>query len=258
MNDLNLLVNDYYSWLQDNTRTLKEKNSEWGRISTPYKALNNDFITFSIKSDKDQITISDDGDTINNLNLLGLEFNKRSKTRLVLKNKILKSYNIIDDEGELLSSFDKEFFPQKAHDFLQAIKELNDLSVLVKNNVTSLFLDDVRSYLDSKDVVYSEDIYLKSKDGLSIKYDFLIPRKKQDILISSFGKFHEGFLKQFIYDAENVSRVRRKECKTIAFLNDQRFKINKSILQSFDKIDTIDYVLWSERESEKSLSILTA
>jgi len=256
---IDLLVDDYYSWMRLNTLAHFEQSTDWGLISTPFVGLNNDHIAIAVKVEGEDIYLSDDGDTLGNLLLEGVVFDQRSKTRLRLQQEILRNYGVqINGQDELIRHCQKEHFPQAAHDFVQAIKELSDLHVLGKSNVSHIFNDDVRAYFDDLDIFYSEELFLKSKDNLSVKYDFIIPKRHSEILVRSFNRVHEGFIKQFFYDSDSVAEGRRKDCVSLAIINDTQVKPDRELLNAIGSRPNTQFLLWSERLSDEGKKLLVA
>jgi len=253
------LVEDYYSWMRMQTLTHLETSSGWGLISTPFIGLNNDHISISVKEEGNSILLSDEGDTLANLKLEGVKFDNRSKTRLKYKNDILRNFGVeINAHDELIVKCKKNEFPQYAHNFIQAIKELSDLSVLSSKSVAKIFNDDVRSYFDDLNIVYTEEIFLKSADGLNIKYDFIVPQRQTDFLVRSFSRVNESHIKGFFYDSDSVMESRRKEGIALAIINDSQIKPNPSLLEAIGNRTNTKFLLWSERLNENSKQLLVA
>ena len=57
-------------------------------------------------------------------------------------------------------------FPQKKHNLLSELIEINDLYVLSEPNVASVFKDDVRHYLEELNLVFTSDFLSKGTTGL--------------------------------------------------------------------------------------------
>ena len=60
----------------------------------------------------------------------------------------------------------------------QCMIKISDMFYTSKNNVQSLFIEDVQAYLDEKDIRYSQNIAFPGISGLPTTYDFLIPNQK--------------------------------------------------------------------------------
>lgn len=149
MNWVDTYVDNYYNWLREKTHIQNNGSSNWSLINTPFIGAFNDCIEIYAQKKGNRLFLSDNGETIANLELQGVSF-QGSKKRLEILETILLSYGVKNNRDELVieSSLDK--FSQSKHNLLSAIIEINDLYVLSKHNVSSVFKEDVRSYLEEK------------------------------------------------------------------------------------------------------------
>ena len=90
---INECVNQYFEFLKGKT-IVTETNMGWTQIRTPYINVFNDIIDKKKKKENDKILISDDSDTLRNLELAGIEFS-RSPKRADFLSKICKKYKIV-------------------------------------------------------------------------------------------------------------------------------------------------------------------
>ena len=75
MNWLSEGVNEYYEWLKKRTFVGKDEATGWSVVSTPFVGIFNDTIDIFVKTQADgRILLSDDGNTLGNLELLGVNF----------------------------------------------------------------------------------------------------------------------------------------------------------------------------------------
>ena len=148
---------------------------------------------------------------------------------------------------------DFENFSQSKHNLLSAIIEINDLYVLSKNNVSSIFKEDVRTYLDNQDIIYTPDFISKGVTGLEFNFDFQIAKKNSEIVIKSFNTINKSNLSTFLFAWDDIKPVRekttKKEVKAIAIINNVDKEIKNEFLEAL-KSKNADYILWSEREEE--------
>ena len=68
MNWINDLMNDYYAFLKEKT-IVTPNSSNWVEISTPFVGLFNDAIDIYAKKEGNKIILSDDGNTMRDLEL---------------------------------------------------------------------------------------------------------------------------------------------------------------------------------------------
>ena len=138
MNWIDQLIDDYYQFLRQKTVITELPSSEWVEISTPFTDVFNDTIEIYAKKGNGKIILSDDGQTLKNLELSGVEIS-RSQNRKEMLERILLNYGVRLENKELIAESTENTFPQKKLNLLAAISEANDLYVLAKHTVASLF-----------------------------------------------------------------------------------------------------------------------
>ena len=154
-NWINELIENYYNFLKQKTAVITETGSKWVVISTPFIGLFNDTLEIFIKKENDKIQMSDDGVTLKNLELIG-SIISRSPKRKDLLERILLTYGIqLNNNDELVVDANENNFAQKKHNFISAISEINDMYMLAKHTVASVFKEDVRSFLDEQQIIYT-------------------------------------------------------------------------------------------------------
>jgi hypothetical protein len=156
MNTIQSLVNDYYTFLKDNTVVMDNPGSGWTLIGTPLLDTFNDTIDLYAKRQNGHLLLSDDGQTLRNLELCGVSVTRSNKRKQLLK-QVLLNYGVQwqEESRELLIKAKESDFPQKKFNLLSAIVEINNLYVFSKHTVASAFAEDVAAYLDKQNVVYT-------------------------------------------------------------------------------------------------------
>jgi len=259
MNWLDTMIDDYYSWLRERT-IVEAGNSDWYCIDTPFMGAFNDSIEVYALRKNGTILLSDNSETINNLELQGVNIQGSKKRRDILNN-ILLSYGLNQKDKELLIEANEHNFSQKKHNFLNAILEINDLAVLSKHTVSSIFKEDVREYLDRLEITYTPEFISKGSTGLEFTFDFQIAKRQKEIVLKSFNSINISTLSTFLFSWEDIKPVRekltKKEVNAIAVIND----INKEIRPEY--LDALiakkaDYILWSERDKQESKTKIAA
>lgn len=255
-------VNEYYEWLKDKTFIQEDIHTDWFLINTPFLGAFNDAIEIYARKDKTHLDLSDNGETMSNLELQGLSI-QSSKTRKAILNTILLNYGVRLEKNELIIKTGIENFSQSKHNFLLAILEINDLYVLSKHNVASAFKEDVRQYLDSEKIIYTPDFISKGITGLEFNFDFQIAGRDKEIVIKSFNTINKSSLSAFLFSWEDIKPVRekstKKEVKAIAFINDEidNKEIKTEFIEAF-KTKNADCILWSQRDTEENKNLLKA
>ena len=260
MNWINPLIQDYYSWLKNKTVILADNNTEWVSIQTPFIGIFNDVIEIYARKQGGKIILSDNGETLHNLELVGTSLSRSGDRRNVAE-RILLNYGIQLSKEELLTEATEQNFPQKKHNFLAAIIELNDLYVLSKSNVASIFKEDVRVYLDSQNIIYTPDFISKGTTGLEFMFDFQIAGKQNELVLKSFNTINKQTLSSFLFSWDDIKNVREKVSKktvtAIAVINDEEREIRQEYLDAL-KSKNANYIIWSNRYEDENLKKLIA
>lgn len=257
---VNALINDYYIWLKSKTVIISDEKTQWVAIQTPFIGLFNDTIEMYAQKKENKIILSDNGETFHNLDLVGSSLNRTGERRNIAE-RILLNYGIQLQETELIAETTEQNFAQKKHNFLSAIMELNDLYVLSKTSVSSIFKEDVRTYLDDKNVIYTPDFISKGSTGLEFMFDFQIAGKRSELVLKSFNTINKQMLSSFLFSWDDIKPIREKISKknvtAIAIINDEEKPIKGEFLDAL-KAKNANYIIWSERHSEENIMKLKA
>jgi hypothetical protein len=260
MNWVNPLVDSYYKWLREKTLVLPSGSGDWTQINTPFVGLFNDTIDIYAQRSENMLTLSDNGDTLHNLELAGV-MTQGSKKRKEIINSILLNYGITSNDGELVVKADEQSFAQKKHNLLSAILEIGDLYVLSKHQVASIFKEDVRAYLDKSGVIYTPDFISKGETGLEFTFDFQIAHRSKEIVLKSFNSISKLNLPTFLFSWEDIKPVRekisKKQVEAIAIINDEDNEVHPEFLTAL-KSKEADFILWTERDKSENLAKLAA
>lgn len=258
MSWVNTCVNDYYNWLREKTYIQDDSNTDWFLINTPFVGAFNDCVEIYVQRKGKKLLLSDDGETMANLELQGLNF-QGSKRRKETLETILLNYGISIHNDELIIESSLENFSQAKHNFLSAIIEINDLYVLSKHNVASVFKEDVRHFLEEKNIIYTPDFISKGTTGLEFNFDFQIAKVKSEIVIKSFNTINKSNLPSFLFAWDDIKPVRekttKKEVKAVAIINDTDKEVKGEFLDAL-KSKNAEYILWSQREKERNVKLV--
>lgn len=183
-NDTTLLLSQYIDWLKNNYRIKNlDKSSQ---ITTPFTNAIGDNINIYVDKIGDKnFLLSDDGETINDLSLNGIEL---TATRNQMIDRILIGSGVkrVDDELNIQGIYTE--FPEKKHSLLQAILRVNDLMMTKRNSVVNLFSDEVTAFLKENDIIGTSKAKFSGISGLNYTIDYTIPARKNRPEI--FLQFH--------------------------------------------------------------------
>lgn len=168
-------VEEYLDWLKEQYQISDLGNSE--EIITPFVNSIGDNITIYVSPNEDgSITLTDDFDTIGDLTMMGVNLSLPS--RKVYLNNIINEYGIHNVDGELFVVGSKGDFPMMKQNLVQAIIHIDDLLMTRKENVTSIFKEEVYSYFDENDFGGLKTYRPFGSSGNSYLIDYTIPKRE--------------------------------------------------------------------------------
>lgn len=251
-------VDQYHRWLKSKTHILPEEQDEWALISTPFLGLFNDTLEIYAKRENGHIILSDDGKSLRDLDLAGVSISRSPARREMVENLLL-GYGVTMRGGEIVAKATDSNFPQKKHDLLQAMLELNDFYVLSKPAVSKVFKDDVREYLDEQEIIYTPQFISRGAAGIEFVFDFQIAYHNQEIVIKSFNGMNRVYLSSFLFAWKDVKKHReqltRKQVVGLAIINDENKPVPEEYIHALGKEET-DHMRWSERHAPASVAKL--
>lgn len=183
MTKSNLLKNSYFDWLFKEY-SFSELSKDVIKIGTPFLDNQFDYITMYVEFlSNSRINLTDDGWTLHELSSHGIFFSSRNKVNNNLLKSITESLGVEVIDGELTIKTDLEKFPIAKQRLLQCIIQVNDLIVLQKNTVKSLFFEEVEMLLKKNKVFYSSRPSFAGKNGITVQFDFSIPTTTTEKLV---------------------------------------------------------------------------
>ena len=240
----------YIKWLEQEISV--NNIGEYLEITSPFLDRYNDYLQVYAKLETDdEIILTDDAYIINNLQMSGVDINS-SKRKQVLES-FLNKYNVKLEEDALVTKSGIEDFPQKILFLMQAMLNIDDMFMLSQNKVASIFLEDVKEFLDSRDIFYSKDVSFVGKSGFIYSYEYLLQRTKEkpERLCKVINNPNKQNFQNTIFMWNDTKETRGNDSQLIVFLNDEN-KMDASILEGF-KNYYVDVILWSEREKHVNM-----
>nr|DAP59036.1 MAG TPA: protein of unknown function DUF1829 [Caudoviricetes sp.] len=253
-------LNEYFAWMRDNTIAKEDPLTGWSVISTPFTGLFNDNIQIYAKRENGEIILSDDGETLENLSLAGLDIS-RSQQRKQYFDLILHNYGVILNGAELTIKARENDFPRQKHNLISAIAEIGDMSVMAKHTVASMFKEDVQNYLDEQNIIYTPQFIAKGSTGLEFMFDFQIAGKEKEIVIKPFNMLTQGMVERFLFGWDDIRAVREKQSQKklegIAIINDTSTDPKPELIGALES-KRANVILWSQRHTSLSQQKLKA
>lgn len=247
------LITEYTNFLNNFVNEIKI-NSEVTRITTPFLDSNNDLIEIYVKAmGKDSYYLTDDGITLTDLAMHGVSFDKNSK-RTEKLNKIILDHGVASDLKSIYTTSSHRELPLKLYFLSQAIQKVSDLYVLNRPSVSNFFYEDVRSYFDSNEIRYLDDVVLMGKSNLGTKYDFVIPKSSHapQRLIQTCNSIELGQTKAFLFGWMDTKDRRNDNSKLYIIYNDQQKDINTDIEEALKNYGA-ESIPWTDRDNYKSI-----
>lgn len=239
------LVNLYADWLKERVRL--KTIGDVCELTTPFIDRHNDYLQIYVKGTSSGLLLTDDGYTIRDLEMSGLEFNTdRRKNEL---KSILNGLGVTLHGDSLEVEARPDNFPQKKHNLLQAMLAINDLFVLAPQKVASFFKEDVEKYLSLHDIRFTKDINFIGKSGFNHHFDFVIPpsKKEPERVLRTINSPTKNNVSAMIFSWDDARKVRSENSIAIAVLNDLDKEITPDTVHAL-KAYEIEPIAWSKRD----------
>lgn len=241
--DIGNLIDSYASYISENLICEAVSNGYY-EISTPFLNRHNDAIVIYVKMESQgNILISDNGETMEDLRLSGVEFNTEKKKREL--NIILNGFGVIQKGTELYVRATAGDFSRKQHNLIQALLSVNDMYMLASEVTTGCFFEDVQEFFEKHDIRYSSNIILEGKTHLTHKFDFLINKSKnsKERLIKVVNSPNRENLKGTLFSFVDLG-ARGESSQGMLILNDTNKKIPEENIRAVSEY-SITPIPWS-------------
>lgn len=146
MNQTNgqLYIDTFIDWYK--SKITYNELQQATQIISPYLNHINDRIAIYVQMlDNGHIRLSDDGQTLNELDMAGLDIN--TPTRKKILDEILINFGVQLNDTELtVTTPNIKAFPQQKHNLLEAIRHIYDLMFTQTSHTISLFKEEVLNF----------------------------------------------------------------------------------------------------------------
>lgn len=247
--DIEQLLNEYTTWLRK--KLTVESNSDYTCIDTPFLNTLNDNIRFYVSQNKNKIVIDDDGETLDNLSMMGINLLKGHRKKEL--DIILRQFDIHADENHILSvSGDKSEFPQMKQRFIDAVIKVDQLSILKRKNISTMFNEDVYNYFDKNDFGGLANYPLPGQTGNEYKFNYALPKlgKRNQKLIDFQNNLNFNTITTAIYKFNDVTGLLKNPNERIIVYNDEDVKLSKKVINSARKENVLLIPFQNKKELE--------
>lgn len=111
------------------------------RINTPYLYEDGDHIYLALKKSGDSYIFSDEGRTLFELTYDDINLELPTRTKILNDNLIY--FKVVNDDGELKTEVIGNNFSKAFYNLLQCCMRIYDMIYLTRENVKTLFLEDI-------------------------------------------------------------------------------------------------------------------
>ena len=248
MVSLEELKNSYINWVKQKIK-LTDINGII-EITTPLLDRHNDHLQIYVISQGDKLKLTDDGYILTDLLLSGCDIHSSPKRETMFKT-ILNGFGVqCSKNDELYIEATLDDFPQKKNMLLQAMIAVNDMFFTVRENVSSIFLEDIEHFLLENDIRFIDNISFTGKSGFTHKFDFVIPasKKKPERFIYAMNNPTKDKAGALLFQWDDIKETRKLGSTLYAFLNDSDKTISKEIIIALSNYG-VKTVLWENRNS---------
>ena len=239
----------YVNWLKQNIDQYPV-NEYTFRVTLPFLDRNNDLVEMYIIDEQNgTYMITDDGMTLSDLQLSGFDYSSSDRRKGILQS-ILTAHGVTKTENnELVIKSTMNDLPLKKHMLAQCIVKVSDMFSLSRNNVQSLFLEDVQKFLDENEVRYLSNICLTGKSKLLTHFDFAIARSKasSERFVKVINNMNLDAARNIIFAWNDTKDMRPNEAKLYAFIQDVDKKVSDDALGALQEYG-IQPALWTEKD----------
>ncbi|MCB2187072.1 MAG: DUF1829 domain-containing protein [Deltaproteobacteria bacterium] len=247
--EIQTLLDDYLVWLRDKTHF--RQLDHWVEITTPYLDRHNDYIQIYARKISEGFLLSDDGYTIGDLEQSGCKLDSAKRQDLLRMSLNGFGVQLVDKRLEVQATRDN--FALRKHNLVQAILAVNDLFYLAVPVVSSLFYEDVESWLDQNDIRYSPRVKFTGKSGYDHLFDFIIPksRRQPERILQTINRPSRDTAQAVAFAWIDTREVRLPNSKAYAILNDSEQIIHPAVPGALRNYG-VQPILWSKREDAVS------
>ena len=212
-------IDGYLSFLKDHSKEVVVAENI-SKITLPFLDSLNDCTEIFIVKNGNEFIVTDNGETLANLNFNGIVI--KGVARQNIFNRIVNSYGVQIEANSLFIKATTQDLYLKKHLLLQCISKVNDMYMLSRNNVQSIFLEEIRGFFDEHDVGYVPDHRITGRSGLTANYDFAIPKSKVRpfTLIKAVNHLNKDKVKSTIFDWNDTMTSCEENSRLLVVYND--------------------------------------
>ena len=245
IDEVGALLDQYTLWLRD--KTALRSIDEWVEITTPYLDRHNDYIQIYARRSDEGYVLTDDGHTIQDLELGGTRLNTPKRRELL--NLAVNGFGVRLQDDRLEVRATTESFALKKHNLVQAVLSVNDMFYLAQPIVTSLFYEDVVTWLDLNEIRYTASVKFTGKTGYDHLFDFVVPKSRTapERIIEAINRPNRDTAEAVAFKWVDTREVRPADATAYVLLNDSEQSVPGTVIDALRSYD-VRPVPWSHRD----------
>lgn len=243
--ECDLLIESYVDWLRNGLSADSLENA--CELTTPFLDRHNDHLQiYAVKNDG-VIVLSDDGYILSDLRTSGLDINTPKRKAVI--DAVLNGFGVRIEGSQIVAEASIRNLGQKVHTLIQAMLAINDMFVMAQPRVSSYFWEDVKSFLDEKEVRYSPRVKISGHSGFDHAIDFLIPRssRRPERFIQAINAPNKNTIGTYLFSLGDTREARGNGAEAYAFLNDREKPVGGDVIEALHAYN-VRPAVWSARE----------
>ncbi|NHZ85914.1 MAG: DUF1829 domain-containing protein, partial [Planctomycetia bacterium] len=239
--EIKRLLYEYNNWLKDKT-ALEIIDDDWVQITTPYLDRHNDCLEIYAKKESGGFILTDDGYIINDLINSGCALDTPKRKELL--NLTLAGFGVGLVNNQLIVKTNEANFSLKKHNLIQSMLGINDLFYLSSPVISSLFYEEIVSWLDLSEIRYTPKVKFTGKSGYDHLFDFVIPKSSSEPerILQSVNNPKKEQAEALVFKWIDTKTTRSPESLLFAVLNDKEKEISPSVTDALKNYDAIPIV----------------
>lgn len=238
-------IDSYLSWIRENSS--QKRIGDYEEITTPFVDSHNDHIQFFICRSKTGFVLTDDGYTINDLEMCGCDV--KSKKRRELISQLAESLGATIRNGSVVVEASESDIACKQHMMIQAMLKISDVFLTTSSRVKGLFFEEVDSFFEENDIRNTPSIMMMGQSGLSHRFDFVIPASKKmpERILTTLNTPSKQSVQAAIFAWNDVVKTRTAQSKGYIVLNDTKKASSLEIITAIKNYELVP-LLWKQRK----------
>lgn len=238
-------IESYLSWIRSNSS--QKKIGDFEEITTPFIDSHNDYIQFYIRRSSRGFVLTDDGYTMNDLEMCGCDIKSKKRKEFILQ--IAESLGVSINGNSIVTEATESDIACKQHMMIQAMMKISDMFLTTSSRVKGLFFEEVDSFFEENDIRNTPSIMLMGHSGLSHRFDFVIPssRKMPERIVTTLNTPSKQNVQAAIFAWNDVTKSRPTHSKGYIVLNDAKKTPSIEIIAAIKNYDLVP-LPWKQRQ----------